>query len=220
MYRTLLLILLGSVIHFKIFASSCDIESVKYKLANDRLYADFVQSKSIAALSRPLISKGQIWMSPDGELVWQVLVPFKSTMVIHQGGVRQYTKDDRLKGNRNNPMVTDISKIFLALLSGNIEQINETFSNQLICAKETPENPGNAWQLVLTPKESIFESFINQISIFGNQQLQEIHFVETRGDKTEITLSQKYTQVQGQFDQYIEREIKAIQNNNERSVEK
>ncbi len=194
----------------KLFASSCDIDSINGKLSGNGLFADFTQSKEIAALSRPLISKGQIWMSQNGELLWQVLTPFKSTMVIHKKGVRLYSKDDQFQGDRNHAMVTDISNIFLALLSGKLEQLDTAFSHELICGdnkEEQAKSSHQKWKLILTPKAEKIEKLISEIIILGHADIEQIHFTEKRGDKTEIHLARKGTEAKDQFKQYFEKTV-------------
>lgn len=179
-------------------ASNCSIDNINKKLARNNLYADFVQTKTIKVLTRPLISKGQLWMSEQQALVWQVLFPIKSTMVLHSSGVTQFAKDDSFLGKKEHAMVTDLSNVFLLLLSGNMEKLNRSFSTSLTC-----DNNSDQWQLALKPKAEKIKNFISYINISGGKELENILFAEKRGDKTELNLSHKDSNDFSQLEKYL-----------------
>ena len=181
--------LLGSI-------TACDQDKVNAILAQQSLNADFVQMKKIAALSRPLISKGQIWMSPEGQLIWQILKPLKSTMLIQDNSFKLFNKNDELQPDNRNALVKDISSLFLTLLSGDSEKLSSMFNQILKCDE-------NSWHLELRPKEQKLSNLISLITLSGEESLTNISFQENRGDLTTIELSHRVTVNSAELEKYL-----------------
>lgn len=176
---------------------SCELKDVNYSVFKDSNHIDFVQTKEIQALSRPLVSSGKIWLSPNDELVWQTLVPIKSTLVISASGLRQYNKNDILQTEISLPVAQDLANIFLSILSSDFAALEQSFETSLHCND-------NSWQLALKPFESEIENFLTSISIEGSDILQVIAFQEKRGDHTEIKLSEPMPDNNLNFRVYLE----------------
>ncbi len=176
--------------------AACDQEKINAILAQQSLYADFLQKKSIAALSRPLISKGQIWMNSKGTLIWHILTPLKSTMVIQDKGFKLYNKNDELQPNNRNTLVNDISSLFLTLLSGDSVKVSSMFNQTLKC-------DNNSWNLELRPKAKKFINLTSLITLSGEESLTTISFQENRGDKTTIELSHRQTDNHDELEKYL-----------------
>lgn len=179
------------------FVFSCELEDIDYFSFQRSSYIDFVQTKKVAALSRPLVSTGKLWLSPNDELVWQTLVPLKSTLLISTDGLRQYNKNDVLQAEINAPVALDLANIFLNILKGDFVNLQEHFNVSLNCK-------GEAWQLHLKPDNTQFNNIISSIKISGSDFLQVINFQEERGDVTEIELSEPRIEPEINFEIYLE----------------
>lgn len=175
----------------------CELEDISYTVFHNSSYIDFVQTKQIEALSRPLTSTGKIWLSPNDELVWQTLVPLKSTLVISVNGLKQYNKNDVLQAEMNLPVALDLANIFLDILKSNYSSLEESFSSSLNCDNEN-------WQLDLQPLDSQVSNFLTSISINGGDILEGISFQEVRGDITKIILSEPRFDSEMNFEVYLE----------------
>lgn len=189
------LVLLGSFTSS--LAYSCELEDINYLAFQNSGYIDFVQTKKVAALSRPLISTGTIWLSSDSELVWQTLVPLKSTLLITTDGLKQYNKNDILQTEINAPVALDLATIFLNILQGDFASLQESFSVSLECE-------GEQWQLQLEPNNTQLNNIISSIEISGNEFLRSIDFQEQRGDVTELQLSEPRLEPAMNFEIYLE----------------
>ncbi len=183
--------------YFSLLIADCDVESVNAKISKSNLYANFTQTKTIASLSRPLISKGQIWMSSEGQLVWQTQFPIQSTMVMSGQGVKLYNKNNQLQHDSNNAMVKNISGLFLSLLSGNVDELEQKFHQQLTCAEML-------WKLELRPKDESLLKMIEQLSLQGSDILEIIAFQEARGDSTTIDLFPLVANGPVELEKYLE----------------
>ncbi len=180
-------------------AASCNMDFINTKILNNPFYANFTQTKTIPVLSRPLISKGLIWMSPTGKLVWQNQLPIKSTMVISDSGVNFYNKNDQLLPDNNHTMVKDISALFLNLLSGNSALLAEQFVQSLLCTDDS-------WQLDLEPINKSLSEIMVKITLYGSDSLNVIAFQEKRGDKTRIELFQLESITNTALEKYLEQQ--------------
>ncbi len=178
-------------------ATSCNIDYINTQVLNNPIYANFTQTKTIPVLTRPLISKGLIWMSPTGKLVWQSQFPIKSTMVVSDSGVNFYNKSDQLLPDNNHTMVKDISALFLNLLSGNSAKLAEQFEQSLLCTE-------SSWKLDLEPKNKSLSEIMVRLSLYGSDSLNVIAFQEKRGDKTTIELFQLESKTDTGLEKYLE----------------
>lgn len=182
-------------------ALSCELEDIANLFPDQTIYLDFRQSKQVASLSRPLVSTGIIWMNPDNvetsdsnevgsidnpdqarQLVWQVQRPIKSTMVISATSVRQFNRQDELLPAINNQIVTDLAGVFLSLLGGEFDQLQQSFNLSVSCDNDD-------WVLRMEPLSETFRSLFNYIELTGNDKLQAISFQEQRGDITNISFT-------------------------------
>ncbi len=182
-------------------ASECDLKSISANLATDNIYVDFTQTKNIQNLSRPLVSKGQIWITPNEQLVWQTQFPIKSTMVMSKDSVRIYNKYDKALVENNPAIIEKISNLFLTILSGESEKIKKVFFQKASC------NNGQ-WELELSPKNIELVKIINQILVSGSRTIDSIYYQEKRGDTTKIDLiritPENTSEVATKFKVYLE----------------
>lgn len=182
---------------YSVPAFGCSLETINKNLSSINIFVDFVQTKNIKNLSRPLISKGQIWKSPDGQLVWQTQTPIKSTIVMNNIGIQFYNKHDQRLENNNQLLAENISDLFLIILSGETDQINNTFVQKTSCDNKQ-------WRLDLVPKNPELSKLISQISIQGSEFIETISYREQRGDATEIGLTKVISDTADKFKVYLE----------------
>ena len=163
-------------------SGACSIDGISQRLIDSDAYYEFVQTKVVAALSRPLNSSGVIWLSPNGELVWQLARPIKSTTVITTIGAKEYNRRDELQPSMDNTVASDMSFIFLNVLRGNFSALADLFSQLVKCDE-------GQWTLDLIPIKEPFSDLLSSLSISGGASLQRVRYEEARGDITEIRLT-------------------------------
>ncbi len=186
-YASLILCLLTGVASAAEVATTpdsdvCNIDSISQRLIDSDAYYEFVQTKTVAALSRPLNSSGVIWLSPNGELVWQLGTPIKSTTVITAIGAKEYNRRDELQPSMDNAVASDMSFVFLNVLGGNFIALAELFSQSVNCDE-------GQWTLDLIPIKEPFINLLTVLSVSGGASLQRVRYEEARGDNTEISLT-------------------------------
>jgi len=148
------------------------------------LRASFVQTKTMAALRRPLISSGQLLLSRERGLAWHIEAPLRVTYLLSERGVTEIDAQGarRTRDARDLPGLAQISRTFQALLGGNLDALRESFD---INAQGTPE----AWRLVLLPRQRQTATFLRQLELTGGQHVESITVVEAQGDRTVMQMS-------------------------------
>jgi hypothetical protein len=163
-------------------SSACELKADAFLAKVAMLHFEFIQTNTIAALSLPLVSSGVLGLSAQQELVWQTLLPLRSTLVIGVDGLRQFNRSDQLVDAVDNPMVAELAQVFLSMLSGNTTALDETFTQTLTCEDAN-------WHLGLVPKDDELANMLESLSMDGAERIEKISFRETRGDATEILIS-------------------------------
>lgn len=163
-------------------ALSCELTDLVFLTADDAVHYDFTQSKTVAALSRPLLSSGVIGLSMHRELVWQTLKPLKSTLVINAEGLKQFDRNDVLVSELDLPVARALAQVFLGVLSGDTQMLETAFMQTLSC-------DGSAWELNLVPTDAEFAQMLTSLTVSGATTIEKLAFREARGDYTEILLS-------------------------------
>jgi hypothetical protein len=73
--------------------------------------------------------------------------------------------------------------VFKALLGGELNRLTESFS---ITGKEQK----TAWQLQLTPKDTLLKKVISTIQLTGDTELRQLELQEVNGNLTQISFTQ------------------------------
>ncbi len=166
---------------YSVAATDCDLESIHHHLTRNMINTNFIQTKHIKSLSKPLISKGQLWMSPDQQLVWQTQVPILSTMVMSKNSMRMFNKYDKEINEARPQLITQIANMFITILNGESRNLKNLFEHKTSCNDKK-------WKLDLIPKDAELLKIINKISIMGSTSIERISYQEKRGDFTKVDL--------------------------------
>lgn len=157
--------------------------------AHSRLCADFTQSKSLRALTRPLVTRGRLVFLADKGVLWRVLTPFSTQVLIKQDSLINW--DDSGKAVRigfdQSPVFGTLSRVFMAFFTGELTQLHDTF--QITSHLNMPK-----WQVTLTPRDKAFAAIIEQVRADGGLFVNTLNIREGRGDQTTITFSNMITQ--------------------------
>ena len=151
---------------------------------NAMICADFTQSKSLRALTRPLVSRGRFVFIAEKGVLWRVREPFPSQVLIKKDALISWDgegKPQRL-GFGKNPIFRSLSRVFLAVFSGELDRLRETFEIESAVSQSN-------WRLVLTPLDTGFAAKIARIRASGGRFVVELRIEEGRGDKTVVKFS-------------------------------
>lgn len=131
----------------------------------------FQQQRFINGLPRPLTSRGELTIADD-VIEWHTQQPVAQHLTISATGIVDAQQDQALRGGEI------IANILLAVLSGDVQSINQHFSITVNnnCAQ-------------LTPRNSALSQFIAHMNTCGSPQLERIELHERNGNHSVITLT-------------------------------
>ena len=144
------------------------------------LHADFTQTRTLKALSRPLVSRGTTVVDRQRGVIWQVTRPLNLTYVVTPQGVLEVGPDGRRKTQtaKDAPMVAQMGRIMQALMEGRWSVLEDYFT---LKALGTPDR----WEIRLSPKP-VAASFIKAIQVKGGKVLERFQIEEPGGDRSEV----------------------------------
>jgi len=126
--------------------------------------AGFSQIKRIAGAAKPLESSGYIVVDPSRGVQWTTLKPFSHTQcwLVNDASMQ--------------------SKIMLALIIGDVDQVSSYFSVQ-------SEGERANWQIKLTPKHPEMAKVIKHIDVAQRNNIRYVNYWESAGHMTEMVFT-------------------------------
>ncbi|RIY31651.1 hypothetical protein CKF54_06330 [Psittacicella hinzii] len=141
---------------------------------------DFLQQRYLSGMPVAISATGEFALLKNTGLVWQMKTPFALSLRINEKGIAQWNGESWVSSQQLG-QETQI-KIFLGLLSGDLESISQLFTLDLT-------GEASAWTLVLSPKGLVMKQIFTNIEIKGGDLVQEITLNEVQGDRTLIKFS-------------------------------
>jgi len=136
---------------------------------------DFQQEKQLKILRKPLQSKGTFTYHQSKGVIWKTLSPVASLLLVN---------DTRLlTGQGEQAVPAALSKVFKAMLGGDLNQLSDGFSI-------TGAAQEASWRLALTPKDELLKKIIGSMVLSGDNELRLLEIQEAGGNMTRITFSQ------------------------------
>ncbi len=144
------------------------------------LHVEFTQTRTLAALSRPLKTTGRLVLSRDHGVIWQVRKPLNLTYVVGPKGMMEVGPDGkaRLKSAKDVPMVAQMGRILQALLQGRWSALDDYFTLR-------GEGRTEHWKIVLVPKPQT-AAFLKGVQVTGGAFIERIHVEEISGDGMDL----------------------------------
>ena len=148
------------------------------------LCADFEQQRILKALSRPLLSKGEMVFRKGAGVLWRVPDPFPGRALVTASEVIKWDGDGppRHLALDRSPLFRAITDVVLSLFAGDVEGLARSFT--LI-----PERDGKTWRLTLVPKIPVVANAISRIKVTGAGFVDTLRVEEARGDVTAISFA-------------------------------
>ena len=177
MSRVLLVALLWPLMAMSAGAGLPDDTPLPELAAHDITRGEFTQQRQLPELTRPLRSSGHFVHDVDRGILWQVVEPAPSTLVIIARGL--YQNGERQSGA--SPM-TSLRPVFRALFSGDMARLEDHF-------EVTPAETGTGWSLVLKPRDSSLAEALREIILSGDDYPQQVIIKDGDGGRTELRFS-------------------------------
>lgn len=192
--------LVGAMLVAPALAAESDVTftEVAAKLAAPAvLRGNFTQTRKIAIIERPLLSKGQFILSDLG-LYWQQDQPLTAIMIADGERLLQQLEDGPLQSIdvAQNPVVLTFSSSFLSIFRGSEAELRSNFD--VVFTGDT-----DLWAIQLTPVSYPMSEAIDSIILRGREYIEELTVTSLSSDETMISFSNLQTEP----DQLTENEL-------------
>ncbi len=144
------------------------------------IHLDFVQTRTLAALSRPLKASGSMVLARDKGVIWALRRPVALTYVMGPKGLMVVNGDGskERKTARDAPVVAQMGQIFQALAQGDWHVLDSFFT-------VTGEGDPGRWEVNLLPNGPA-SAFVKRIRLNGGRFIDRVRIEEPAGDRTEL----------------------------------
>jgi len=137
--------------------------------AHDLVRADFVQTRTMKDLERPLVSRGRLVVWGPGGVIWQTEQPFRATYVLRDDSTIEIAADGAAR----------IGRVLRAVLKGDAKALEEWFEAE-------PRVSGGRWSLALSPRQGPMAFFVKSVQLSGGEFVDSVRIVEETGDATHM----------------------------------
>ena len=189
-------------------ADTAQLVALSQKLnLGETVRGQFVQSRQLKVLKKPLISQGQFIFDQNQGLIWQQIKPFESLLILKDKQLIQRDSQGRVQISKADASASAaamgdlLPNLVRAMLGGDISGLSENFelhflsTDKLNVEKLSPENfspeslnTDGQWQLGLTPKDPLMKKAIANMVLEGGDTLQSLVLLSAQ-DMTRIDFS-------------------------------
>ena len=143
--------------------------------------ADFIQTRKMADVKRPLITKGKLVVSRQHGVLWKIEEPYRIRYFLGEDkiieapaeGVRKERSAETLPG------MAQVGRIFRAMLGAQAKALEEHFHVEA-------QGDERQWEIRLRPRQAGLAQFLSSMRISGGQYVNFIQITEAGGDSTDI----------------------------------
>lgn len=144
----------------------------------------FEQLKTVKGFKQPLRSGGDFVVARGKGIVWHVVRPFESTLVVKPDSLQSRGSDGKLTTQiraQDEPVLRTVNAMLFAVMSANLTELAQHFE---VTGQATPKG----WSLHLVPRDPTLAQWLTAVDLQGNQFVQEVKLREARGDSSVIRL--------------------------------
>ena len=143
--------------------------------------AEFVQTKQMAALKKPLVTRGRLVFSRSQGVLWQIEQPYRIGYLLGEARIVEIGADGarRVREARDVPGLAQVGRVFRAMLGANSDALREVF-------EVTVHGDPARWQIDLKPRQAQLAQYLSGMQISGGRFVEEIRIIEAGGDSTQI----------------------------------
>jgi hypothetical protein len=167
---------------FNIEANADALGDIRARLdAHTVVRADFVQTRTMADLARPLVTRGRMVVWSAGGVIWQIEKPVRATYVLRDNSTLEIAADGTrtVRSARDDRGAARIGRVLRAVLKGDAKTLGEWFDAD-------PRIAGERWTLALTPRQGPLAFYVKAVQISGAEFVQSVRIVEENGDTTQM----------------------------------
>lgn len=145
---------------------------------------EFEQLKTVKGFKQPLRSSGDFIVARGKGIVWHVLKPFESTLVVRPDSLQSRGSDGKLTTQmraQDEPVLRTVNAMLFAVMSANLAELAQHFE---VTGQVAPKG----WSLRLVPRDPTLAQWLSAVDLQGNQFVQEVKLQEARGDASVIRI--------------------------------
>jgi len=175
-------VLLAMLVGFSSGARADLLEDLSARVAQYPVVrAEFTQTKQMAAMKRPLVTRGRLTFSRSQGVLWQIEQPFRMIYVLGETRIVEIGNDGarKVRETRDVPGLAQVGRVFHAMLGANPAALREHFD-------VTGQGDADRWSLELKPRQAQLAQFLNGLQLSGGRFVEDIRIGETGGDSTQI----------------------------------
>ena len=190
--RTLLAALLAALITSLALAADApwDIERLMQALARVNVgRADFVETKTIAMLEKPVVSSGQLFYVAPDKLEKRTLKPRPESMIVEGNTlvIERGRQNMTLQVN-SAPELAGFVNSIRGTLAGDRKALERSFALSL-------EGPPQRWLLTLKPLDTRMAAAVTSIRIAGAlDDVRSVEILQADGDRSLMAISRTSAQ--------------------------
>jgi outer membrane lipoprotein-sorting protein len=147
--------------------------------------SEFTQTRTLAALTRPVKSTGRLVYAKDRGVIWQIEKPYRATYVIDDSRIVEIDANNvrRERSTKEAPAVAEVGRVFRSIVSGDRKTLIEYFRVSAV-------GDADKWELKLAPREKV-APFLKSVVVRGGQFIDHISLTEPAGDRTDLAFERQ-----------------------------
>ena len=150
--------------------------------------ASYEQHKRVAGRKRELRSSGTLVFARHQGVLLEMNLPAVSQLVMTESMIVQRTAGQTTRLTLQQSPLGAAATVFGQLASGNLQQLQQNFTVSASSLSTTQ------WELKLAPRSEAVKKSLQEIRLGGEQFLQEITLIDTRGGRVLLQLADHQTQ--------------------------
>lgn len=155
--------------------------------AQPLVHAEFRQIKTLPALTKPLLSEGQLVVARGEGVLLFIRKPVPAQLVITPDVLLQKTAHTQTRLRLDQSPYGAVAGLIGQLMSGDLEKLQTAFAVAAI------ERNDHSWTLHLQPRDSRLKKLFVTLRISGDDFLREMDIRETGGATTLMRVSEHRT---------------------------
>ncbi|QIL80963.1 outer membrane lipoprotein carrier protein LolA [Diaphorobacter sp. HDW4A] len=144
----------------------------------------FEQEKSIKGFKQPLRSSGEFVVAKNKGIVWHVLKPFESTLIVKPDSLQSRRGDGEVSMQmraEDEPVLRTVNAMLFAVMSADLVQLRQFF-------EVSGKAQASGWQMHLVPRDPMLAQWLASVDLQGGAFVREVKLQEARGDSSVIRI--------------------------------
>lgn len=163
------------------------LERVKQQLKDAPVVrGNFEQEKSIKGFKQPLRSSGEFVVAKNKGIVWHVLKPFESTLIVKPDSLQSRRGDGEVSMQmraEDEPVLRTVNAMLFAVMSADLVQLRQFF-------EVSGKAQASGWQMHLVPRDPMLAQWLASVDLQGGAFVREVKLQEARGDSSVIRIQE------------------------------